>query len=98
MVGKRRRLVVPVALAIGWELMVDDRVVVVHHVKHVERDGSKVEVVVIKNTDGSEEEIEVDREDTADNSKTEQGSVLDASDTTTPATEAEEEVEIEVDE
>ncbi len=94
-VGKRRRLVVPVALAVGWELFYDDRVVVVHHVKHVERDGAKVEVVVVKGADGKEEEIEIAREDTADNGQALEGTVHPEGDTKTPATEAEEEVEVE---
>jgi bifunctional DNA-binding transcriptional regulator/antitoxin component of YhaV-PrlF toxin-antitoxin module len=93
-VGDRRRLVVPVALAVGWELAVDDRVVVVHEVKTVEG----AEVVVVKNADGSTEEIEIDREDTAENSVAQQSSVLPDSDTKTPAVETEEEVEEEVEE
>jgi hypothetical protein len=92
----RSLLVVPVAVAVGWELMVDDRVVVVHQIKTVERDAAQVEVVVIKNADGSTEELEIAREDNDENSAVQQGSVLAEGDSTTPGTEAEEEVEIEI--
>lgn len=94
-VGKRRALVVPVAMAVGWELAYDNRVVVVHEVKHVTVEGTKTEVVVIKNEDGTTEELAVVREDTADNGAEQQGSTLADGDTTTPAIETEEEVEVE---
>ncbi len=95
-IGKRRRLVVPVALAVGWELFYDDRVVVVHEVKTVEKEAEKVEVVVIVNSDGSKEEVEIQREDTEENGSELEGTELAAEDTTTPAIETE--IEEEVDE
>lgn len=85
----------PLALAVGWELMHDDKVVVVHEIKHVEVEGSKVEVVVVKNPDGSTEEIEIHREDTAENTAAQEGSVLVEGDASTLHTEAEEEVDVE---
>lgn len=59
-VNGRRLLVVPVALAIGWELMVDDHVVVVKEVH--------TEYVVVEKGDGSTEKIDVVKEDTEENS------------------------------
>ncbi len=52
-------LVVPVDLAAGWELAVEDRVVIV---KEVQEDR-----VVVENSDGSTESIEILREDNTDN-------------------------------
>src|SRR5689334_12543320 len=62
----RRALVVPVGVAVGWELMVDDRVVVVHEVKN--------DVIVVKDASGKTEEIAIVKEDTADNSAELEGS------------------------
>lgn len=55
----RRLLVVPVGVAVGWELMVDDRIVVVHEVRP--------DVIVVKDASGKTEEIAVAKEDTDDN-------------------------------
>ena len=65
-VGPRRLLVVPLAVAVGWELLVDDRVVVVHEV-HVDH-------VIVKHTDGTTAKIETVREDDAENAKELEGS------------------------
>jgi len=93
-VAGRRIWVAPVALAVGWELaLADNRVVVVKETKFVERSGARVEVAVVQGSDGKTEEIEITREDTADNAKDLQGSVLSDDDKTTPALEKEEEVE-----
>ena len=90
-VGARRALVVPLALAVGWELALDNRVVVVHEVK-------PEVIVVIDPTTNKKEEIAVVKEDDAENAKDLQGTALAATDTTSPAKEAEEEIEEEVDE
>jgi len=91
----RRVWVAPVALAVGWELALNNRVVVVKETKFVERDGAKVEVAVVQDADGKTEEIEIVRENTTENSENLQGSVLSDDDKTTPAVENEEEVEVE---
>ncbi|MEQ1898854.1 MAG: hypothetical protein ABL971_15885 [Vicinamibacterales bacterium] len=94
-VAGRRIWIAPVALVIGWELALDDnRVVVVKETKIVERSGVKVEVVVVQGADGKTEELEIVRENTAENSKDLQGSTLPDDDKTTPATEKEEDVEV----
>jgi hypothetical protein len=64
--GPRRLLVVPLAVAVGWELLVDDRVVVVHEVHH--------DHVVVKHSDGKTEKIDVHKEDTEENAKELEGS------------------------
>lgn len=64
--GGRRVLVVPVGVAVGWELMVDDRVVVVHEVR--------TDVIVVKDASGKTEEIAVAKEDTDDNKAELEGS------------------------
>lgn len=61
MVAGRRRLVVPLALAVGWELVVDNRVAVVReiHTHHI----------VVEHSDGSRESIDSLSEDTNQNSE-----------------------------
>lgn len=94
-VGGRRIWVAPVALAVGWELALDNnRVVVIKETKIVERNGTNVEVAVVQNADGKTEEIEIVRENTDENSENLQGSILPDEDKTTPAIEEEEEVEV----
>jgi hypothetical protein len=66
MFGPRRLLIVPLAVAVGWELMIDDRVVVVHEVHEHH--------VVVKHADGKIEKIETHREDDAENTKELEGS------------------------
>lgn len=91
----RRVWVAPVALVVGWELaLASNRVVVVREVKFVERAGTRVEIVVVQGSDGKTEELEIVREDTADNAKNIQGSVVPDGDRTTPVVEAEEDVEV----
>lgn len=99
-VGPRRALVVPIALAVGWELAVaaekanePDVIVVVKEVKVVE----KREVLVTVTPDGKVREIDVDREDNADNGKDLPGTELAAADVA-PSVDAEIEEEVEVDE
>jgi hypothetical protein len=85
----------PVALAVGWELVLNNnRVVVVKEIKFIERSGTKVEIAVVQGADGKIEEIEIVRENTAENSNDLQGSILPDEDKTTPAIEKEEEVEV----
>ncbi|MBX7098561.1 MAG: hypothetical protein K1X89_12690 [Myxococcaceae bacterium] len=89
-VAGRRLLVVPVAVAVGWELAVDQRVVVVREVR--------AETVVVADLKTSAtEELPAVREDDAENAKELPGTVLAEGDTTTPSRETEEEVEEEVD-
>jgi hypothetical protein len=64
----RRIWVVPVGLAAGWELFHTDRVVVVREIRVIEREGRKAEVAVIQDAAGNREEVEITREDTAENS------------------------------
>ena len=85
------RWVVPVALAVGWELAHEDRIVVVHEVKYVEVEGEKTEVVVT--TEG--EEIYVVREDDKTNASAEEGSFLPDDDASTPGVDVEVEEEVE---
>jgi hypothetical protein len=79
--------VVPIGLAVGWELSLKNRVVVVRETRVVESDGVKTEVAVVQGPDGKSEQVEITREDTAENRRNLEGSVLDDSDTTTPAIE-----------
>jgi bifunctional DNA-binding transcriptional regulator/antitoxin component of YhaV-PrlF toxin-antitoxin module len=85
----RRVAVVPVAVAVGWELNMGDRVVVVREVR-------PTTVIVVPAAGGAPEEIEMQKEDTPENSADEQGSVVPEGDSA-PAKEGEEEVEEEVD-
>jgi len=62
----RRFLVVPLGLAVGWELWVDNRLVVVREVHE--------HTIVVTLQDGSTETIEVQREDTDENAEDLQGS------------------------
>ncbi len=84
----KRRLVVPVAVAVGWELALDDQVV---RVVAIEDD-----VMTVRFADGQVTDHAIHREDTVDNSLVLQGTELDADDTSSPFVEAEEDVEIEV--
>ncbi len=79
--------VVPVGLAVGWELSHRNRVVVVRETRIIERDGKKTEVAVVEDASGNKETIDITRENTADNSKNLKGSVVDEGDTATPAVE-----------
>lgn len=58
-VGGRRRLIVPLAVAVGWELVVDNKVVVV---KEVHR-----EKVVVVDSSGNQTEVDIQKEDTPEN-------------------------------
>jgi hypothetical protein len=86
--------VVPVALVVGWELALADRVVVVKETRIIEKEGNKVEVAVVQDSDGKTEQIEITREDTADNAGDLEGSVIADSDKTTPGVDSETEVEV----
>lgn len=87
--------VVPVGMVAGWELVHADRVVVVKETKFVERDGNKVEVATVQDSSGKTEQIEITREDIAENSHNELGSILPASDHSTPGVDDEIEEEVE---
>ena len=80
--------VVPVRLAVGWELVHTNRVVVVREVRVVERDGRKTEVAVVQDAEGQRSEIEIVREDNAENSSELTGSEIADDDKDTPAVES----------
>jgi hypothetical protein len=65
-VGGRRLLFVPLAVAVGWELLVDDKVVVVKevHTHHI----------VVEHSDGTTQKLDVKKEDTKENKKDLEGS------------------------
>ena len=84
-------LVVPVSLAVGWELEVDATVYVVTRIYM--DDG--VEKVVLTASNGATLEEPILREDTAENGKELEGSELPEGDSTTPGIEIEIEIEIE---
>lgn len=65
-VNGRRLLIVPVAVMVGWELMVDSRVVVVKEV-HPHR-------IAVEHVDGSWESIEIIKQDTSQNVQQHTGS------------------------
>lgn len=101
MVGPRRVFVAPLAFAVGWELALaaeranePDVVVVVKELKVVD----KRDVAVVVLPDGSTKELDVVREDTDDNRKELEGSLLAANDSATPFVDAEIEEEQEVEE
>ena len=106
MVRGRPFWVVPVGLAVGWELLHEDRVVVVREVRVVEVDGVKTEIAVVVPADAkvepgrtaAVEEIAILREDTKDNAEELEGSRLPDDDKSTPGREVEIEEEVEVDE
>ena len=77
--------VVPVDLVAGWELSQPSRVVVVRETHFIEKTGAKSEVAIVQDSSDKLEQVEIIREDTAENSKDLQGSVLENGDTTTPA-------------
>ena len=89
----RHRWVVPVAIAVGWELQQDDRVVVVKEITVIEVDGEKSDAIVT--TDG--ETIAIVKEDDDTNAVAQEGSFLADDDTTTPGVEVEVEEEVEED-
>lgn len=86
--------VVPVGLAVGWELVHDNRVVVVKETRIIERDGAKVEVAMVQDSSGKTEQVDLLREDTVENSKDIEGSVLPNDDKVTPGIDGEIEEEV----
>lgn len=81
--------IVPVGLVAGWELVHENRIVVVQETKFVELDGARTEVAIVRDSDGKTEQIAVAREDTAENRENLEGSVLPDDDRKTPGVEAE---------
>ena len=61
----------------------------VKEVKVVEREGARVEVTVVQHPDGKTSEIEIKREDTAENRAELEGSVLPDGDNRTPGIDGE---------
>ena len=86
-VNGRPLWVVPVALAVGWELVHRDRVVIVRETRFIEKEGKRVEVALVQDSAGKTEEIEIFREDTAENRVELKGSALPEDDKTTPGVE-----------
>jgi hypothetical protein len=76
--------VVPTNLAVGWELVNQDRIFVVREIGLPGRAGSPSEVIRIDG-DAGPEEIQITREDTAGNSQELLGSLIAPGDSTTPA-------------
>lgn len=89
--------VVPVGLAVGWELVHEGRVVVVKEIRVVEVEGTKAEVVVVHPIDDTAvpgkplagEEILIVREDNEENTVELDGSRLADDDKTSPSRELE---------
>jgi len=81
--------VVPLGLAVGWELSHANRVVVVSETRFIEKDGVKSEVAIVQDGSGKTEQVEIAREDTPGNRENLAGSVLEDDDTATPAIEGE---------
>jgi hypothetical protein len=75
----RRVLVVPLAVAVGWELFYDHRPVVVHEIHPT--------YLVVRHVDGKSEKIDIVKEDTPENTVDHEGSEYEE--------EVEEEVEAE---
>jgi hypothetical protein len=81
--------VVPVGLVAGWELVHENRVGVVREMRFVPIDGGTREVAIVDYGDGKTDQVEVVREDTAENRENLSGSVLPDNDRTTPGVESE---------
>lgn len=79
--------VVPVHMAVGWELMHLHRVVEVREIRVVERDGRRGEVAVVRDDSGQNLEIDITREETRDNSINYPGLAIPDTDIDTPALE-----------
>lgn len=84
-IAGRSVLVVPIGLAVGWELMIDDRVYVVTSINKVEGG----ETAELQASDGSVKSEPIHREDTDENAVEHEGSELPEGDTTTPGVENE---------
>lgn len=76
--------VVPLGVAAGWELRHANRIVIVKEIRVVEKDGTKSEVAIVEDASGKTEQVEILREDTAENRADLEGSVLEEGDATTP--------------
>ena len=106
MVRGRPFWVVPVGLVVGWELLHEDRVVIVREVKVIEVEGVKTEVAVVVDPNAKVEpgkaapfeEIPIVREDNKENSEELEGTRLADDDKSSPGREVEIEEEVEVDE
>lgn len=86
--------VVPVGMAIGWELAHGNRVVVVKETRYVEREGQRIEVAVVQDDQGKTEEVEILRENTPENRNNQKGSILPEGDKATPGVDDEVEEEV----
>jgi len=97
MAAGRRLLIVPVAAAAGWELVVEKEVVVIKEVRAVEKGGTPSEILVVVRTDGTEKEYAAAREDNKTNGADLEGSVLADDRKDVPGIESEVEEEVEED-
>jgi hypothetical protein len=79
--------VVPLHLAVGWELMHLHRVVEVREIRVVERDGRRSEIAIVQDATGQRMEVDITREETRDNSIDYPGMAIPESDMNTPALE-----------
>jgi hypothetical protein len=79
--------VVPTGLAVGWELAHTNRVVVVREIRTVETNGQKTEVAVVQDATGKSEEVEITRQDSAENSTELEGSEIPEDDAGSPGIE-----------
>jgi hypothetical protein len=83
----RLEWIVPLELAVGWELQHASRVVVVRELQIVGAEGAKSELAVVALSDGTTEKFPVTRQDTSDNRVNLTGSVIEPHDRDTPAIE-----------
>jgi hypothetical protein len=91
--GGGKVLIVPAGIVAGWELVIKDKVYVVHEVKTIKVDGAPTEVVVVKTGNGKLKNIHIIKEDTKENSKNIKGSELSKDDKDIPFVDEDEEVE-----
>lgn len=80
-------LVVPVSVAVGWELMMDNQVYTVTKIVPATADGP--ETVIITASNGQTQTMAILREDTPENAAELEGSEIPEGDTSTPGIESE---------
>lgn len=83
----RLEWIVPMELAVGWELQHSRHVVVVRQLHIVGAEGAKSELAVVARSDGGTEKFPITRQDTSDNRVNLTGSPIEPHDLDTPAIE-----------
>ncbi|HLA72912.1 MAG TPA: hypothetical protein VK624_15510 [Steroidobacteraceae bacterium] len=83
----RLEWIVPMELAVGWELQHARRVAVVRELHIVGAEGAKSELAVVALSDGTTEKFPITRQDTSDNRLNLTGSAIEPHDHDTPAIE-----------